>query len=46
MPELPFEIWKERIENEIKILKNLNFIENDTIVFHEKIIQRNYRCYK
>jgi ubiquitin-protein ligase len=36
MPELPFEIWKERIENEIKILKNLNFIENDTIVFHEK----------
>jgi ubiquitin-protein ligase len=35
MPELPFEIWKERIENEIKILKNLNFIENDTIAFHE-----------
>jgi len=36
MPELPFEIWKERIENEIKILKNLKFIENDTIAYHEK----------
>ena len=35
MPELPFEIWKERVENEIKILKNLNFIESDTITWHE-----------
>jgi len=38
MPELPIEIWKERIENEIKILKNLNFIENETVVFHENNI--------
>lgn len=35
MPELPFEIWKERVENEIKILKNLHFIENDTIAWHD-----------
>ena len=35
MPELPFEIWKERVENEIKILKNLHYIENDTIAWHE-----------
>jgi ubiquitin-protein ligase len=38
MPELPFEIWKERVENEIKILKNLHFIENDTIAWHENNI--------
>ncbi len=35
MPELPLEIWKERVENEIKILKNLDFIEKDTIAWHE-----------
>jgi len=35
MPKLPQEIWKERIENEIKILMNLNFIESDTITWHE-----------
>ena len=35
MPELPFEIWKERIENEIKILRNLNFLEKDTIAWQE-----------
>ena len=35
MPELPLEIWKERIENEIKILKSLNFLEKETIAWHE-----------
>jgi len=35
MPELPYEIWKERIENEIKILMNLNFIEKNTIAWNE-----------
>jgi ubiquitin-protein ligase len=35
MPKLPLEIWKERIENEIKILKNLNFLEKETIAWQE-----------
>ena len=35
MPELPYEIWKERIENEFKILKNLNVLEKDTLNWHE-----------
>ncbi|MFX1346118.1 MAG: ubiquitin-conjugating enzyme E2 [Promethearchaeota archaeon] len=30
MPELPYEIWKERINNEIKILKHMNVIEENS----------------
>ncbi|MFW9938712.1 MAG: ubiquitin-conjugating enzyme E2 [Candidatus Thorarchaeota archaeon] len=32
MPELPLEIWKNRIENEIKSLKSLNVIDTGSIV--------------
>ena len=39
MPELPFEIWKDRINNELKKLMNLNVIEKDSIVWHENSIE-------
>jgi len=32
MPELPLEIWKNRIENEIKSLKSLNVIDTNSII--------------
>ncbi len=35
MPELPIEIWKDRISNELRNLKNLNVIEEDSIEWHE-----------
>ncbi len=39
MPELPLEIWKQRIENELTSLKNLNVIEQDSIIHHENSIE-------
>ena len=39
MPELPFEIWKDRINNELKNLTNLNVIEKDSIVWHDNSIE-------
>lgn len=32
MPELPLEIWKNRIQNELKSLKSLKVIETDSII--------------
>jgi ubiquitin-protein ligase len=39
MLELPFEIWKDRIKNEIKNLYSLNIIEKDSIVWHENNVE-------
>jgi len=39
MPELPFEIWKERINNEIKILKHINIIEDKSVAWHENSVE-------
>lgn len=39
MPELPFEIWKDRINNEIKTLQRLNVIEKDSVVWHSNNIE-------
>jgi len=37
-PELPLEIWKDRMENEVKALKNLNVIEKDSIIREENSV--------
>ena len=37
-PELPLEIWKDRMENEVKALKNLNVIEKDSIIKEENSV--------
>ena len=39
MPELPFEIWKERIDNEIKILKHMNVIEENSAMWQENNVE-------
>ncbi|MFX0136621.1 MAG: hypothetical protein ACFFDN_23485, partial [Candidatus Hodarchaeota archaeon] len=39
MPELPLEIWKDRVNNEIKNLSHLNVIEKDSIVWHENSVE-------
>ena len=39
MPELPLEIWKDRIKNEFKSLYTLNVIEKDSIVWHENNVE-------
>ncbi|MBD3253919.1 MAG: hypothetical protein GF383_02450 [Candidatus Lokiarchaeota archaeon] len=39
MPELPKEIWKDRIENELKSLKRLNVLEKDSIVHGENSVE-------
>lgn len=39
MPELPFEIWKERINNEIKILKHMRVIKPNSIVWQENNVE-------
>ena len=39
MPELPFEIWKDRISNELKNLKSLNVIEKDSEVWHKNNVE-------
>ena len=35
MPELPFEIWKDRIENEIQSLTNLKVLDQDSLMRHD-----------
>ncbi len=32
MPELPFEIWKDRVENELKAIKKLNVLEENSLI--------------
>ncbi len=32
MPELPFEIWKDRLENEIQNIKNLKVLDQNSII--------------
>jgi len=39
MPELPLEIWKDRIQNEIQILQNLKLIEPNSIAWHENNVE-------
>lgn len=39
MPELPREIWVDRLENEIKNIKHLNALEEDSIVRSENSIE-------
>ncbi|MFW9827962.1 MAG: ubiquitin-conjugating enzyme E2 [Candidatus Thorarchaeota archaeon] len=39
MPELPFEIWKERINNEIKILKHMKIIEESSVKWQENNVE-------
>ncbi len=38
MPELPFEIWKERLENEIGQLQQLGILDEGTLVMSEENI--------
>jgi ubiquitin-protein ligase len=37
-PELPLEIWKDRLENEIRSLKSLKVIEEDSIIKEENSV--------
>ncbi|MFX0018882.1 MAG: ubiquitin-conjugating enzyme E2 [Promethearchaeota archaeon] len=39
MPELPLEIWKDRINNEIKSLEKLKIIEKDSIIWQENNVE-------
>ena len=39
MPELPLEIWKDRIDNEIQSLKRMNLLEKDTVVSQDESIE-------
>lgn len=39
MPELPHEIWKDRVENEIKNLENLNVLEKDSVNRQENSVE-------
>lgn len=39
MPELPLEIWKDRIDNEIHSLKRMNLLEKDTVVSQDESIE-------
>jgi len=39
MPELPFKIWKDRIENEIKNLERLNVLEENSIIHHKNSVE-------
>jgi ubiquitin-protein ligase len=39
MPELPIEIWKDRINNELSSLKDLTLIEKNSIVWHENSVE-------
>ncbi len=38
-PELPLEIWKDRVENELKSLKGLNVLEEDSIIREENSVE-------
>ncbi|MFW9866803.1 MAG: ubiquitin-conjugating enzyme E2 [Candidatus Thorarchaeota archaeon] len=39
MPELPVEIWKDRVNNEINTLYSLNVIEKDSLVWHDNSVE-------
>ena len=39
MPELPYEIWKDRINNEINILNKSNLIEDRSIKWHDSNVE-------
>ncbi|MFX0141091.1 MAG: ubiquitin-conjugating enzyme E2 [Candidatus Hodarchaeota archaeon] len=39
MPELPLEIWKDRIKNEVKSLDRLKIIEKDSIIWQENNVE-------
>ena len=39
MPELPLEIWKDRINNEIQSLKRMNILEKDTVVSLDESVE-------
>ncbi len=39
MPELPLEIWKDRIENELESLKRLNVLEDNSIIRKENSVE-------
>jgi ubiquitin-protein ligase len=39
MPELPEEIWKNRVENEINSLKHLNVVEENSLAHNENSIE-------
>lgn len=39
MPELPYEIWKDRINNEINILRKSNLIEHNSINWRENDVE-------
>ena len=39
MPELPYEIWKDRVENEIKGLNRLSVLENESVIKDKEAIE-------
>ena len=39
MPELPLEIWKDRIENELESLERLNVLEKNSIIYKENSVE-------
>ncbi|HDZ19647.1 MAG TPA: hypothetical protein ENH75_15220 [archaeon] len=39
MPELPFEIWKDRIENELQNIKDLKVLDRNSIVRDENSVE-------
>jgi len=39
MPELPLEIWRDRIENEIKGLERLKILEKDSIIQNKDTVE-------
>jgi len=39
MPELPLEIWKDRIENELASLEHLNVLEKNSVIREENAVE-------
>lgn len=39
MPELPLEIWRDRLENEIRTLERLNVLERNSLIRNEDNIE-------
>lgn len=39
MPELPLEIWKDRIENEVRSLEGLHVLEDDSVIHQENAVE-------
>ena len=39
MPELPLEIWKDRVENEIETLERLNVLEKNSVIRSDNSIE-------